>query len=217
MAVMTSWTPDFLAEIIEALDVSLGRVNSERLELDPQQTERWLQAQAWLKEAQNERKITPQENAYATLRPFPLTGAQLRTLQMAIDKAAQTQRRKRPAGEEYSKPAIEALGNPPIIGHARLGLSLNQVQISSLVVAGILALTLVIDVVELLVLHSLGMRVLIWTNISLSVLAIGAWAVHHYHILEHAHFFHDLHPHLASFGALAGLLHLFRPHLSRPV
>ncbi len=211
------WTTEFLADVIEALDVSLGRVSSEHLQLDPQQAERWQRAQEWLKEAQSARDVTSQDNAYAKLRPFPLTSAELRSLQTAIDKAAQTRRRSRPAGENVDKPAIEDLGKPPITAHAQLGLSLNWVQISSLVVAGVLALTLVIDVVELLVLRNLDARVVIGTNIALLTLAIGAWAVHHYHILEHAHFFHDLHPHLASFGALAGLLHLFRPHLSRQV
>lgn len=211
------WTPEFLADIIEALDVSLGRVSSEHLQLDAQQAERWQRAQKWLTEAQSARDVTPQENAYATLRPFPLTGAELRSLQTAIDKAAQTQRRSRPAGENVGKPSIEDLEKPPITAHAWLGLSLNRVQISSLVVAGVLALTLVIDVGELLILRSLGMRVVIWTNIILSALAIGAWAVHHFHILTHAHFFRGLHPQLASSSALAGLLRLFRPHLSSQV
>jgi hypothetical protein len=208
------WTTEFLADVIEALDVSLGRVSSEHLQLDPRQAERWQRAQEWLKEAQSARDVPSQESAYATLRPFPLTGAELRSLQTAIDKAAQTQRRSRPAGENIGKPSIEDLGKPPITAPARLGLSLNRVQFSSLVVAGVLALTVVIDVVELLVLHSLGMRVVIWTNIALTALAIGAWAVHHFHILTHAHFFRGLHPQLVSSSALAGLLRLFRPHLS---
>jgi hypothetical protein len=211
------WSPEFLADIIEALGVSLGRVSSEHLELDPRQNERWEQAQAWLKEAQSAKATSTQEDAYATLRPFPLTGAQLGSLQMAVDKAAQTRRRKRPTGESFSKSSIEALGNPPITAHARLGLSLNKVQISSLVVVSVLALMLVIDVAELLILRSLGMRVVVWTNITLSILAIGAWAVLHYHILAHAHFFRGLHPRLASSSAFVGLLRLFRPHLSSQV
>src|SRR5262245_29299835 len=107
------WSPEFLADIIEALGVSLGRVSSEHLELDPRQNERWEQAQEWLKEAQSVKATSTQEDAYATLRPFPLTGAQLGALQMAIDKAAQTRRRKRPTGESFSKSSIEALEYPP--------------------------------------------------------------------------------------------------------
>ena len=211
------WTPEFLADVVEALDVSLGRVSSEHLQLDTQQAERWKQAQEWLKEAQSAGEVTPQEIAYATLRPFPLTGAELRSLQTAIDKAAQTQRRSRPAGENLGKPSIEALGSPPVTAHARLGLSLNRVQISSLVVAGFLALMLSINVMELVIMRDVDTGVVIWTNITLSALAIGAWAVHHFHILTHAHFFRGLHPRLPSSSAFVGLLRLFRPHLSSQV
>src|SRR5262249_31043941 len=90
MTTTSSWTPEFLADIIEALEVSLGRVAAD--ELDPAAASYWRQVQQWLRAAKAPSDGSSQNDGeVTTIPPFPLTGEQLSSLQRAVDHAAQVQ------------------------------------------------------------------------------------------------------------------------------
>jgi hypothetical protein len=186
MPTTSFWTREFLEDVIEALSVSLGRVKVEELQSDPTAAEHWRQAQAWLEEAR--RAIAqPSTDAVANLRPFPLTGERLRSLQRTVDHTVQE---RGTAGDgSASKHFMNvARAQPPVTVHGRMLQHLDRVMASSWALAALLTIIFVLNFVELLIFHNAGFWPGLGAGVILSLLAILVWWTHHRRISDHAHF-----------------------------
>jgi hypothetical protein len=188
MATTTFWDQEFLEDVVEALDVSLGRVTLQDLQSDPDAVERWQQAQTWLLEA---RRVVarPSSAAAASLPPFPLTGEQLRSLQRAVDRAA---RESRAEGAEAKAERFMSVARAqaPMTTHGRMLRHLERVILSSWALAALLLVICALNLVELLVLHDVEFWPVL--GVALSALAFGFWWTHHRRISDHARFVNAL-------------------------
>lgn len=185
MATTSFWTQEFLQDIAEALDVSLGRVKVEELQSDPEAVERWQQAQRWLDEA---RRATAQSPTGVTqMPPFPLTGEQLRSLQRAVDRAVQ-ERNTEAGGSKAEQFMSRAREQAPVTTHGRMLRNLERMILSSWALAILLFLICALNLVELLVFHNTGFWPILGIGVALSAVAIAAWWMHHRGISHHARY-----------------------------
>jgi hypothetical protein len=191
MPTTSFWTREFLEEVVEALSASLGRVKVDELQSDPGAAERWRQAQTWLQEAR--RAIAqPTSGAVANLSPFPLTGEQLRSLQRTVDHTVQ-ERVMEGDGSASEHFMNVARAQPPVTVHGRILQHLEHVMASSWALAALLMIIFALNLLELLIFHSVGYWPVLGTGVILSVLAIGVWWRHHRRISDHAHFVAEAH------------------------
>jgi hypothetical protein len=72
----------------------------------------------------------------------------------------------------------------------RLHTAVNHVHASSVILAVVLALSLLFNVVELVALQSVPLMVLASINIGALIVALIVWAVLHWHLLQHIHLMH---------------------------
>jgi hypothetical protein len=212
MPTTSYWNKAFLHDLILALSTSLDRVKVGELGKETLAAEHWRQVQAWLSVAEQVSRQTDVQGALTRLPAFPLTGAQLRALQSAVDGAVQVRAASQPAQvgavERISR---SALAHPPVPWQARLHLSLNRVQLSSLAVALLLVLIVAFNVFDFFVLHGTSYQVIVAINVTLAAMAFAVWMLHHSHILQHLHGFHSDHSHVAVHHL--GPLHWHHYHL----
>jgi hypothetical protein len=186
VATTSFWTREFLEDVVEALDVSLGRVNVEELRSDPEATERWRQAQAWLAEARGA-IAQPSSDAATRLPPLPLTGEQLRALQRAVDRVAQ-ERKAEGADSRAERFMSAARAQPPVTVHGRMLQHLERVMLSSWALAALLALICAVNLAELVIFHNDRFWPVLGAGVILSAFAIAVWWTHHRRISDHARF-----------------------------
>jgi hypothetical protein len=184
MAATTFWDQEFLEDVVEAVDVSLGRATLRDLQSDPDAVARWQTAQTWLEEA---RRVVaqPASDAAASLRPFPLTGEQLRSLQRAVDHAVQ-ERGVEGAESRAERFMSVARAQAPVTTHGRMLQHLERVILSSWALAALLVVICALNLAELLILHDVEFWPIL--GVALSALAFAFWWTHHRRISDHARF-----------------------------
>ncbi len=212
MATAAFWTREFLGDLILALRTSLDRVKARELGQETLAAQHWRTVHEWLSIADQIERQPDFEAALTRLPPFPLTGAQLRALQAAVDGAVQVRLASQPARQSAAVERISraALARPPIPWRARVHHMLNHVQLSSLAVALLLVVIVAFNALDFFVLHVGSNRTLVAVNGALATVALVVSVVHHYHLLDHLHGFHSDHPHIA--GRHLGLLHWYSFH-----
>jgi hypothetical protein len=180
------WTREFLEDVVEALDTSLGRVKVEELRSDPEAAERWRQAQAWLAGARDA-VAEPSSDAATRLSPFPLTGEQLRSLQQVVDHVAQEQKVEG-ADSRAEHFMSGARAQPPLTVHGRMLRHVDFVMLTSWTLAALLSLICVVNLAELLIFHDDQFWPVLGAGVILSAVAIAVWWTHHRRISDHARF-----------------------------
>lgn len=192
MAVAAYWTDDVLRDVVDALHVSLERIQPGALGATPEAAS-WTKVQQWLSCAEHILTTpAPQESlGLGRLPAFPLTGPELRALQAAIDARASIGRAPA-AGLRHSVATA-----PLMTSRARVQQSLRRVHRTSLIIAAVLLLALVADVLDLTLLSATPLPVIIGVNLALMSLAVVAWVMHHARLWQH-HW--TLHWHHAPLG-----------------
>ena len=190
MAAAAYWTDEVLRDVVDALHVSLGRIQSGALGTTPEATS-WNKAKHWLTCAEHALATAAPHGPLGRLPPFPLTGPELRALQAAIDAKAAIGRAPA-AGLNHSVATA-----PLMTSRGRVQQSLRRVHRTSLVIAAVLLLALVADVLDLTVLSATPLPVIVGVNLALTLLAVAAWGTHHARLWQH-HW--SLHWHHAPLG-----------------
>lgn len=178
MAAAAYWTDEVLRDVVEALHVSLGRIQPGELGSSPE-AESWAKAQRWLNCAEQALATPTPHEPLGRLPAFPLTGAELRALQTAIDAKAAIGR-GRAAGLRHSVATA-----PLVTSRTRVQQSLRRVHRTSLVLAALLVLALIADILDLTLLRATPLTVLVGVNLALTGLAVVAWATHYARLWQH--------------------------------
>jgi hypothetical protein len=188
MAVASFWTQEFLEEVADALEVSLGRVTPADLQSDPTAAAHLVQAQEWLRAAKRVAAGSASDkNNGATPPPFPLSGEQLRSLQRAVDRAAQA-RTAQKTGSKTQRIVIEARNEAPVPVHERLLQGLERVRVSSRVLAVVLLVICAVNIVEFFYFQDGLLRLVFAVGVILSLAALSLWVRHYVHISNHSHY-----------------------------
>jgi|GEM_PF-1310170 len=199
MAKVSFWTHEFLEEVVEALDVSLGRVSVDELRSDPKAAKQWREAQAWREEAERVVERPSSDDIASSLPPFPLTGEELRSLQRAVDRAAKDHPKDLKAeGADLKAERMMnvARAQSPLTAHGRLLQTLERVRFSSWVLAALLVAIFVLNIVEWLFFPDAELRLVLGVGALLSALAIALWWTHHRHITHHMDFVSGMRAHV---------------------
>ena len=179
----SSLTPDGMRDVAWALRASLAQVTPEELGA-PALADLWRRASDWLCTAtQHAANPTP----HADAPPFPLTGGELRELQRAIDHVVARRLRlnapKRPSRLErlYAR----SFRHPLLSNTTRLRLTFTAAHRSSLVLAGILALSLLLNILDLLLIADAPHLLLFGANLAVTLAAVVVWLVLHRRLRRH--------------------------------
>jgi hypothetical protein len=146
------WTPDMLEGITVALDASLGKVTREAV-APTAVIENWDKVQTWLGEVKN---IDMEAGAAAlVVPPFPLTGNELRALQISVGRIALAQ--------AAASPSLEA-PTP-----RRLFESLTRLRVSSYILIGVILCSLIASIVNYLVFQDPFERFFLLVSVALTL------------------------------------------------
>lgn len=178
MGVAAYWTDEVLRDVVDALHVSLRRIPPGALGSSPEAVS-WTKVQSWLTCAERVLNTPAPHESVGRLPAFPLTGAELRALQAAIDARASVGRAPA-AGLRHS-----AATAPLMTSRMRVQDSLRRLHRTSLTVAALLLLALTADVLDLTVLSSTPLPVIVGVNLALMSLAVAAWFIHHSRLWQH--------------------------------
>lgn len=186
VATAVLWTDDLLTDVVEALQISLGRVSADELGATPAAEYR-KQVQDWLTQAEQALNCSTPEQHHARLAAFPLSGAQLRALQRTIDDVVQA----RSASQLARRPAradriyLRALAAPLASSRTKLQDSFRRLHLSSHFLALILLASLATDVIDLIFFQDVPRRLIIGVNFLLTSLAVAVWMVLHSYLNTH--------------------------------
>ncbi len=179
-SVASLWTEEFLEEVATALEVSLGRVTAN--DLDSKSAAHWKQAQQWLRTVKQAADVGPA----AITPPFPLNGEQLRSLQRAVDRAAQTGATQK-ARSKGQRIVNKARNHAPVSVYVRLRQGLKHLRLSSGALATFLAAMCVLSIVELYIFRDDALYHLVFgAGVILSAAAFAVWLGHHWLIRRHS-------------------------------
>jgi hypothetical protein len=159
--------------------------------------------QQWLDEAEAFRRAPDaSQTDFIRLKTFPLSGTQLRTLQVEVDLAEA----RRAAQVESLAVSTARHRSVPESPHE----TLQRVHVTSIVLAAVLIVSLLINVTWLALMR-LGiiivphLTLVLGINSLVSFLTVGVWGLHHWHLIGHlravhwhllAHHGNPLHLHL---------------------
>ena len=175
----SSLTPDGRRDIAWALGASLAQVTPNELGSSAL-ADSWQRASDWLCTAND-------THAPADPPPFPLTGRELRELQEAIDTVIAARLRanapKRPSRLErlYAR----SFHHPLLSNTTHLRLTFSAAHRSSLALAGILSLSLLLNILDLTLIADAPKLLLFGVNLAVTLLAIGVWFVLHRRLRRH--------------------------------
>ena len=178
----SSLTPDVRGEIAWALRTSLAQVKPDELG-SPALADSWRRASSWLCSLDNAKGAA----ATADPPPFPLSGHELRQLQEAIDRVIAARLRanapKRPSRLErlYAR----SFRHPLLSNTTRLRLTFTAARRSSLALAGILTLSLLLNVLDLTLMSAAPQLLLFGANLALTLAAVLVWFVLHRRLRRH--------------------------------
>lgn len=182
---------DALDELVFALGTSLYRVTAEDLS-SPTAKNHWLRIHKWIDEVDRSHRQVGENGDFVRVRPFPISGAELHALQLAVDRVSQEQRelgyaRVTEQAEQLHQTNIAC---PPATPLSRLHRAAGRVHLFSMVLVAVLALSLALNLVELFVLRVVAPVYLIWANVVMISSSLLAWAVMHQHLVQHRHLLH---------------------------
>lgn len=179
----SSLTPDGMRDVAWALRASLAQVKPEELG-SPALADLWRRASDWLCcVAQHAANPAPPADA----PPFSLTGGELRELQQAIDHVVARRLRlnapKRPSRLErlYAR----SFHHPLLSNTTRLRLTFTAAHRSSLVLAGILALSLLLNILDLTLIADAPQLLLFGANLAVTLAAVVVWLALHRRLRRH--------------------------------
>jgi hypothetical protein len=195
MAIASFWTQEFLEEVTAALEVSLGRVTDADLRSDPEEAH-WEQAQEWLRVTKKFVGKSPTgEGDVTTPPPFPLTGEQLRSLQRAVDRAAQA-RTTQKTPSKAQRIVNEARNQAPVSVYERLRQGLDRVRVSSRILASLLVVICALNLAEWIFFSDAVFRPVFGIGFVLSAIALVLWFRHYLRIRNHTHYVEGISAHL---------------------
>ncbi len=178
----SSLTPDGRSAIAWALHTSLAQVTRDDLG-SPALQDSWQRATDWLCSLDRMKgNAVP-----ADPPPFPLTGRELRELQEAIDRIVAT-RLKASAPRHPSRLEriyARSFHHPLLSNATRLRLTFTAAHRSSLVLAAILALSLLLNILDLTLIADAPKLLLFGANLAVTLLAVGVWSLLHARLRRH--------------------------------
>lgn len=175
----SSLTPDGRRDIAWALRTSLAQVKPDELGSSAL-ADSWQRASDWL-------CSTKGDATSADAPSFPLTGRELRELQEAIDRVVAARLKahapKRPSRLErlYAR----SFRHPLLSNTTRLRLTFSAARRSSLVLAGILALSLLLNVLDLTLMAEAPQLLLFGANVAVTLAAVLVWFALHRRLRRH--------------------------------
>ena len=178
----SSLTAEGRRDIAWALRTSLAQVTPDELG-SPRLADLWRRASEWLCCA----KQPSGEMANGDIPPFPLSGPELRELQQAIDKVVAARLRanapKRPSRLErlYAR----SFRHPLLSNTTRLRLTFTAAHRSSLVLATILALSLLLNILDLTLIADAPKLLLFGANLAITLAALTVWGALHTRLRRH--------------------------------
>jgi hypothetical protein len=178
----SSLTPEGRQDVAWALRTSLEQVKPDALG-SAALADSWQRASDWLCSARS----LPGESKNGDLPPFPLTGTELRALQEAIDNIIaarlRANRPKRPS--RLDRLYARSFRHPLLSNTNRLRLTFTAAHRSSLALAGILALSLVLNILDLTLIADAPRALLFGVNLAVTLVAVGVWFALHTRLRRH--------------------------------
>jgi hypothetical protein len=178
----SSLTPEGRHDTAWAVRTSLAQVTPDELG-SPTLADSWQRASDWLCSLGS----TTDDAASVDPPPFPLTGRELRALQEAIDRVVAARLKanapRRPSHLErlYAR----SFRHPLLSNTTRLQLTFSATHRSSLVLAGILALSLLLNILDLTLIADAPKLLLFGANLALTLVAVGVWSMLHARLRRH--------------------------------
>lgn len=176
-----SLNPDGRSDIAWALRTSLAQVTRDELGSSTLR-DAWQRASDWLCSLDSAGSATS-----ADIPPFPLTGRELRELQGAIDRIVAARLKasapRRPSRLErlYAR----SFRHPLLSNATRLRLTFTAAHRSSLVLAAILALSLLLNILDLTLIADAPRLLLFGANLAVTLAAVGVWLTLHTRLRRH--------------------------------
>ena len=180
-----SLNPDGRSDIAWALRTSLAQVTRDELGSSALQ-DLWQRASDWLCSLDSA-SSTKGNTAPADPPPFPLTGRELRELQQAIDRIVAARLKasapRRPSRLErlYAR----SFRRPLLSNATRLRLTFSAAHRSSLVLAAILALSLLLNILDLTLIADAPRLLLFGANLAVTLAAVAVWSLLHARLRRH--------------------------------
>ena len=182
-----SLNPDGRSDIAWALRTSLAQVTPTELGSSALQ-DLWQRASDWLCSLDSVSGSSTKGNtAPADPPPFPLTGRELRELQQAIDRIVAARLKasapRRPSRLErlYAR----SFRRPLLSNATRLRLTFSAAHRSSLVLAAILALSLLLNILDLTLIADAPRLLLFGANLAVTLAAVAVWSLLHARLRRH--------------------------------
>ena len=179
-----SLNPDGRSDIAWALRTSLAQVTPAELG-SAALADAWQRASDWL--CSLDCTSMKGNAAPADPPPFPLTGRELRELQGAIDRIVAARLKasapRRPSRLErlYAR----SFRHPLLSNATRLRLTFSAAHRSSLVLAAILALSLLLNILDLTLIADAPRLLLFGANLAVTLAAVAVWSLLHARLRRH--------------------------------
>jgi hypothetical protein len=180
-----SLNPDGRSDIAWALRTSLAQVTPTEL-ASPTLADAWQRASNWLCSLESAGSAkggaTP-----ADPPPFPLTGRELRELQQAIDRivAARLKANAPTRPSRLERLYARSFHHPLLSNTTRLRLTFTAAHRSSLVLAAILALSLLLNILDLTLIAEAPKLLLFGANLAITLVAVAVWTLLHARLRRH--------------------------------
>jgi hypothetical protein len=182
-----SLKPDGRSDIAWALRTSLAHVTPTELGSSALQ-DAWQRASDWLCSLDSAGSASTKDSSTpADQPPFPLTGRELRELQQAIDRIVAARLKasapRRPSRLErlYAR----SFHHPLLSNATRLRLTFTAAHRSSLVLAAILALSLLLNILDLTLIADAPRLLLFGANLAVTLAAVAVWSLLHARLRRH--------------------------------
>ena len=179
-----SLNPDGRSDIAWALRTSLAQVTRDELGSSALQ-DLWQRASDWLCSLEN--TSAKGNTAPAEPPPFPLTGRELRELQQAIDRivAARLKANAPRRPSRLERLYARSFRHPLLSNATRLRLTFTAAHRSSLVLAAILALSLLLNILDLTLIADAPRLLLFGANLAITLAAVAVWSLLHARLRRH--------------------------------
>jgi hypothetical protein len=179
-----SLNPDGRSDIAWALRTSLAQVTRDDLGSAALQ-DAWQRASDWLCSLDS---ISAKGSAAPANPPsFPLTGRELRELQEAIDRivAARLKANAPRRPSRLERLYARSFHHPLLSNATRLRLTFTAAHRSSLVLAAILALSLLLNILDLTLIADAPRLLLFGANLAVTLAAVAVWSLLHARLRRH--------------------------------
>jgi len=180
-----SLNPNGRSDIAWALRTSLAQVTRDELGSSALQ-DLWQRASDWLCSLDSA-SSTKGNTAPADPPPFPLTGRELRELQQAIDRivAARLKANAPRRPSRLERLYARSFRRPLLSNATRLRLTFSAAHRSSLVLAAILALSLLLNILDLTLIADAPRLLLFGANLAVTLAAVAVWSLLHARLRRH--------------------------------